>query len=131
MAEKGFAAFGRTLAGSPTAAPLMLSALDFYLDRPKEIVLVAPASAAEVAPFLDKIRSRFLPNRILVVAAGPGDRERLERLIPLLRERQALDGRPTAFVCEGRVCKLPTADPEEFARQIAEVVPYAGAAPAR
>ncbi len=130
MAEKGFAAFGRTMSRSPMAVPLMLCALDYYLDRPKEIVLVTPGPKADVTPFLERLAERFLPNRVLVVADGQRDRERLERLIPLLEERGTRDGKPTAYVCEGRVCKIPTTDPEVFSRQIADVAPYAGVKPA-
>jgi hypothetical protein len=108
----------------------MLCALDFYLDQPKEIVLVTPGPKADAAPFLERLAERFLPNRVLVVADGQRDRERLERLIPLLEERSARDGKPTAYVCEGRVCKFPTTDPEVFSRQIAEVAPYVGVKPA-
>jgi uncharacterized protein YyaL (SSP411 family) len=130
MASKGLAAFGRTMSRNPTAVPLMLCALDYHLDRPKEIVLVTPGPATEAAPFLARLAERFVPNRVLVVADRQGDRERLERLIPLLEQRGTRDGKPTAYVCEGRVCKFPTTDPELFSRQIAEIAPYDGVKPA-
>jgi hypothetical protein len=38
--------------------------------------------------------------------------------VPITAEKIAQDGKPTAYVCERRVCKLPTTDPETFARQL-------------
>jgi hypothetical protein len=130
MANKGLAAFGRRMTRNPTAVPLMLCALDFQLDRPKEIVLVTPGPATAAAPFIERLAEQFVPNRVLVVAEGERDREDLERLIPLLEQRSTRNGKPTAYVCEGRVCKFPTTDPDEFGRQIAEVAPYQGVKPA-
>jgi hypothetical protein len=52
-----------------------------------------------------------------VAAEGTALREQ-EKLIPLLEGRVAMGGKVTAYVCEKRVCELPTSDPEVFARQI-------------
>jgi uncharacterized protein YyaL (SSP411 family) len=34
--------------------------------------------------------------------------------IALLRDRKALDGKPTAYVCENLACKQPVSDVAEF-----------------
>lgn len=60
---------------------------------------------------------------MLVVAADGADLTAQSRLVPLLQGKVARNGQATAYVCERRVCKLPTADPEEFARQIQKVEP--------
>jgi uncharacterized protein YyaL (SSP411 family) len=125
-AEKTLAIFSRTLRSSPSSVPLMLSALDYYLDRPKQVVLVAAEEVAEVRPFLDKLAGRFLPNRVIVSGVAGEGSHRLRKLTPLLEERIARDGEATAYVCEGRVCELPTTDPEIFERQITKVANYEG-----
>jgi uncharacterized protein YyaL (SSP411 family) len=102
----------------------MLAALDFYLDTPKEVVVVAPADLAEARPLLDEVARSFLPNAALA-AASERDAERAAALVPLLADKRAIDGRPTAYVCERRVCKLPTADVATLRRQLATVTPYA------
>jgi len=38
--------------------------------------------------------------------------------MPLLADRHAIDGRATAYLCEGFVCQAPTTDPTELARQL-------------
>jgi uncharacterized protein YyaL (SSP411 family) len=35
-----------------------------------------------------------------------------------LADRRALDGKPTAYLCEGFVCQAPTQHPSELARQL-------------
>jgi hypothetical protein len=106
----------------------MLLALDYRLDTPKEIVIVTPRSREKAAPFLAELRTRFVPNRILVVVAGgdgPGG------LVPLVEGKVPLGGKATGYVCENRVCDLPTTDPAVFARQIARVRPLPAANAAR
>jgi hypothetical protein len=39
-------------------------------------------------------------------------------LVPLVEGKFARDGVATAYVCENRICELPTTDPAVFARQI-------------
>jgi uncharacterized protein len=96
----------------------MLLALDWQLDAPKEIVISTVHSRAEAAPFLAELRKRFVPNRIVVLVA-PDDDE--NTMVPLIEGKTPLRGRTTAYVCENRVCDLPTSDPAVFARQIAAV----------
>ena len=45
------------------------------------------------------------------------------KLLPLVDGKRAIKGKPTVYVCEKRVCELPTSDPEIFARQIGKVKP--------
>ena len=124
-AERAFEAFGAMLAERPSAVSEMLLAVDYQLDTPKEIVLVVPAGRDDAAPFLAELRARFLPNRILTIVAEGEELERHARVVPLLDGKTARDGRATAYVCENRICDLPTTDPAVFATQIATVHPLA------
>ena len=38
--------------------------------------------------------------------------------LPLLADRGAVDGRPTAYVCRRYVCQLPVTEPDALARQL-------------
>jgi uncharacterized protein YyaL (SSP411 family) len=110
-------AFAPALADAPDSAPRMLSGLDFRLDRPKQIVIVTPHDLSGAAPFLAELRTRFVPNRV-VVALAESDRAGLADLVPLVADKRARGGTTTAYVCERNVCKLPTSDPAVFAQQI-------------
>ena len=124
-AERAFEAFGAMLAERPSAVSEMLLAVDYQLDTPKEIVLVVSDGRDDAAPFLAELRARFLPNRILMIVAEGEELERHARVVPLLDGKTARDGRATAYVCENRICDLPTTDPAVFATQIATVHPLA------
>jgi len=115
-AERLLRAFGARLTEAPAALSEMLLAADFHLDTPKEVVIVAPTSRKDAEPLLAKLRSTFLPNRVLAVAVQGGDIAGQSRLVPLLQGKAVREGRATGYVCEERVCRLPTSNPEVFAR---------------
>ena len=123
LAEKGLRALSTQLAQAPTSMPRMLAAVDFLLDKPKEIVIVKPTVDATAEPLLAKLRAAFVPNRVLSVVTQGNDLERQQQVIPLLQFKIAIDGKVTAYVCEQQACALPTADPAVFAQQIAKVEP--------
>ena len=37
---------------------------------------------------------------------------------PLLEDRDLIDGKPTAYVCENYACQLPVTEPAALARQL-------------
>jgi uncharacterized protein YyaL (SSP411 family) len=78
----------------------MLATVDFAIGPSMEIALVGGTGE-----LLASYRNRYLPRT--VIAAGSGD-------IALLRGRQPIDGKPTAYVCEHLACKAPVTGVEEF-----------------
>jgi uncharacterized protein YyaL (SSP411 family) len=116
-ADAALRAGAAALNDDPVAMPRLLSGLDFRLDRPQQIIIVTPSDVAEAEPFLARLRPLFLPNRVVAVASE-GDTAALAELVPLVGDKVARGGRTTAYVCEERVCDLPTSDPEAFARQL-------------
>jgi uncharacterized protein len=123
-AEGALKAMSGKLRRAPTALSEMLLALDFHLDAAKQIVLVAPTSRDELAPFLEELGRTFVPNRVVVTAVAGADLQTRSKLVPLLEGKVAKDGKPTAYVCERQVCELPTSDVATFAQQIAKVRLY-------
>jgi uncharacterized protein YyaL (SSP411 family) len=119
-AEAVLKAFAGQLEGN--SMPAMLSALDFALDRPLEVVLVAPPGG-DARSLLDASRKVYFPNAVLIVATEGEDLAAQRRVVPLLEGKRAMRGRPTAYVCRGTVCDLPTTDPKVFASQLARVEP--------
>jgi hypothetical protein len=131
MAEKTLALFAAQLERAPTSLPRLLAGVDFLLDAPKEIIIVKPHAESTAEPFLAQLRTRFVPNRILTVVAQGKDLEQQQQVIPLLRFKTAIEGKTTAYVCEKRVCALPTSDPTVFARQLDHITPLIRTEPAR
>ena len=106
------------MAGAPTGFGHALGALEAYLSAVKEVAIVGdPASEQTRALVAEVTAKRFLPNHVLAVAS-PGDAASAAA-VALLRDRPQRDGRPTAYVCERFVCKLPVTEPSELADQVA------------
>ncbi len=104
------------LAASPAGLTELLLAIEFRQARVQEVVIVTPDRAA-AEPFLARLRSRFAPHQVLIVA----EEARLPELIqsvPLLEGKLTREGKATAYVCENRICQLPTTDVETFAAQL-------------
>ncbi|MFL6285384.1 MAG: thioredoxin domain-containing protein [Pyrinomonadaceae bacterium] len=104
----------------PSAFGYALGAMDFYLSTPKEVVIVSPAGGGggDAHALAREVWTRYLPNKILV-QAFESDARAAEQ-IPLLRERTAVSGRTTAYVCEHYACRQPVGTPEELATQLAD-----------
>ena len=96
---------------APSAFGQALSALDLYLSKPKEVAIVGDPQAEDTRRLAAQIHGRFLPN--VALAVGPSD-----STIPLLQDRPQLDGRATAYVCEGFVCQRPVTESEALAAQL-------------
>ena len=114
-------AFASRLRGGNTGSPKMLSALDYALDAPREVVIVeaTPGAATELRR---RLWGTYLPNKIVSVLSA-ADVGAQARQIPLLEAKVARDGQPTAYVCEKGRCELPTSDPAVFAAQLSKVEP--------
>ncbi|MFU8806599.1 MAG: hypothetical protein ACNA8W_22515, partial [Bradymonadaceae bacterium] len=119
-AEKIFAALSREMRGG--SAVKLLTALDYYLDRSQEILIV-PGEGIEPRALLTPLHNSFHPNHILAVAESEAAVGELTKLIPLFENKMAIRGQTTAYVCEKGHCELPTSDPEVFARQIGKPSP--------
>ena len=78
----------------------------------------SPSTTTPQALVTAASRRRFRPN--LVLAAAAADDADARRAVPLLRDRTAIDGRATAYVCEGFSCRLPVTDPDALADQLGE-----------
>ena len=105
------------MAGAPSGFGHALGVLDLYLSPVKEVAIVGdPEDEATRALVAEVTTERYLPNHVLAVAAPEDHRSR--EAVALLQDRPALDGRPTAYVCERFVCKLPVTDPQALAGQL-------------
>ena len=89
------------LAQFPAAFSQMLIAVDFLARGPLEVVITGPSGDPARRGWLREVRARFLPNRVLVASAPAASPER----IPLLRGKEAGDGRTRAYVCRNYACR--------------------------
>jgi uncharacterized protein YyaL (SSP411 family) len=100
--------FAKVAPRQPDAFAHLLRALDFQLASVREVALIGE----DVGSMAATIRSSHHPH--LVLAGGPEGTDVPE----LLRDRPAIDGAPTAYVCENFSCQAPVTDPRELAGMI-------------
>ncbi len=115
LAKKTIEAFGKTLATYPTAMPLMLAAMDFQLDKPRQIVIAGDLNREETKNLLREIYSRYLPNTLILLADGQENQAYLAKKLPFLETVVKKDGLATAYVCEDFTCKMPVNTRKELA----------------
>ena len=105
------------MAGAPTGFGQALCALDRYLGPSNEVAIIGdPTATATRALAAVVTNDAYRPNIVLAVAEA--DDELAARTVPLLRDRDARDGRATAYVCERFTCKLPVNDVVSLREQL-------------
>ena len=110
---------GKQLTQYPHAFAQTLIALDYYLDRSKEIAVIGPADDTRTKALVAWLWGSFLPNKTLGVGLPEeGD------TIPLLERKPMIDEQTTVYVCENNICRLPTGDLEEVKRLVSAVKKY-------
>jgi uncharacterized protein YyaL (SSP411 family) len=88
-------------------------ALDFSLGPSKEIVVAGTPDAEGTKALLTAARRPYLPRALM--ALHPPNDGAIEALVPFLKQQVMINNKPTAYVCENYVCKLPTNDPAKLA----------------
>ncbi len=106
-AEKTLRIYYDALEQQPFGFAHMLSALDFYLEKPREIVLVARKGERANIELTRKINSLYLPNKTLQ-ALDPDVPP--EKVSPLLEGKGPVGGKPTVYVCHRFTCSPPVTD---------------------
>jgi len=108
-AAQALTAYGKLVEQSPRAFASTLCVLDFLLEGPSEIVLVGEASAADTEALALALAQRYLPNRVIALSSPARPNQ-----TPLARDKAAIDGRATAYVCRNFACQRPVSEPSEM-----------------
>lgn len=122
-AEKTIASVAQILQKTPIAVSEMLLAVDWYLYKPLEVVVIDPNRDEGIrAALWENLRHVFIPRRV-VVRALVADVAALSRLVPLLEDRRAINNKTTAYVCTEGVCQLPSLQVEPFVELLQASLP--------
>ncbi len=111
IAERAFHPISGLLDRYPFGFGDWLGAASLYFSRGAEVALIGDIN--EITPFLRVIHDSFRP--FLALAAG---QDLDSKRIPLLQDRQKLNGLPTAYICRQFVCLSPVTDIQEFKVQL-------------
>jgi uncharacterized protein YyaL (SSP411 family) len=112
-AEKVLRAYYDAMESQPFGFAHLLCALDFYLAKPKEIVVIGDLENSHTRELLAGIHALYLPNFTLQLAKP---NEPLEKISQLLQGKAAIDGKPTVYVCHNYTCSAPVTEWSELER---------------
>ena len=92
----------------------------FYHVPPKEIAIVGNPKDPATLALIATVYRDYLPNKVVALAtphtaANPN-------APPLLKNKKLVNNKPTAYVCQDYVCKKPTTEPDELAKQLGDVI---------
>jgi len=112
-AESALRAMAQTATQHPSAFAGWLNAMDFALGPQLQLAIAGAPTDAGFIELASRSHKDYLPN--LIIAGGePGADDQPT----LMAERSMREDRPTAYLCQGFTCQLPTTDGEELSRQL-------------
>jgi uncharacterized protein YyaL (SSP411 family) len=97
----------------PTGFAQWLTAMDLSLRPITEVAIVGRPDDPATAGLVAETRRGYRPSQVVAVARDAGS-----SAVPLMADRAALDGRPTAFVCRSFACRLPVTAPDALRAQL-------------
>jgi hypothetical protein len=115
-AERALRTVAELLPRYPTGFGQWLAAAELSLAPVAEVAIVGDPADPATQALLAEARRGFRPNQVVALHPEPAD-----SVVPLLADRIAVEGRATAYVCRGFVCRLPVTDPEALRRELQEV----------
>ena len=111
IAERALAVAAAMGPRAPRAVGWGLAAGSALVAGPLEVAIASGPDGAGARHLHRIAMGSALPGTVIAMEVEGGD-------VPLLRDRPAVDGRATAYVCRGFVCELPTADSAALAQRL-------------
>jgi uncharacterized protein YyaL (SSP411 family) len=110
-AETVLSSYSQLMESQPFGFAHLLCALDFYLRKPKDVVVLGEPDDSRTTELLRVINSLYLPS-VTVQLVGPDKPP--EEVSPLLVGKTQINGSATAYVCQNHTCSAPVTRPEEL-----------------
>jgi len=109
--EKILKKYGQNMLRNPYGYASYLYGLEYYHQKPKEILLVYPANLVP-EDFYKSIFSNYEPFKIVISVEDNNTPEFLSA--SLFQGKSLKDGKPTAYICRNFACSLPINDIAAF-----------------
>ena len=112
-AEKTLDLFSAVMEENSFAVSNLIIAADFYLQKPKEIVIAGKTGSSEMETLLKNLYQLYLPNKIVRII----DSE-TQQLEIWAKGKQSILGKPTVYLCQNWVCSAPMTDWDEIKKEL-------------
>jgi uncharacterized protein len=109
VANRGISAIAPLALRYPNGFGFFLTVAESVARRPREIAITGPKDHPLVKALVRAVGEEYVPHRVLVWSDCPD--------LPLMDKKTMYT--PLAYVCEGYVCKEPTADPNALRKLLA------------
>jgi uncharacterized protein YyaL (SSP411 family) len=114
IADRQIKAFAGAIEQHPTGHSMFLIALDYAYSPSSEIVIAGDPTMEATAEMISVVRHSLRPNTLVLLLPPGEEGDQVRGLIPLVQDKQAIGGKPTAYVCENFACQSPTTEIEEL-----------------
>ena len=103
LAERSLELMAHHALRYPTSFGRWLSAADFALATVKQVAVMYSAEPEEARELLQTVQGTYRPNMVIAASSYPPS----DNAPALLMDRPLKESKPTVYVCEGFVCKMP------------------------
>ena len=117
LAESAVSRVGDAIAHFPQALGYLAGVADALVNGSTQAAVVGDEHDPRFRGLIDRLGAVFVPG--LAIAGGD---PAAPNQPSVMRNRVASGGNPTAYVCRGFVCDLPTSDPDELERQVRRLI---------
>jgi uncharacterized protein YyaL (SSP411 family) len=117
MVERIVGGVAEAITRYPQALGHIASVADTLVHGGSQVALAGDPADPRFRALVNEVSSIFVPA--LVLAGGDGEKPGQPAL---MRNRHAIEGRPTAYICRAFTCALPTSDPEQLQRQVRDLI---------
>jgi uncharacterized protein len=120
QADKTLKFFAQQMQQSPTSWTTMLTALDFYLNEPQQIVLAGDPAAKDTQVMLHAVFNSYLPCKIVLGADNGAGQVFLGNYLDFIKKVKPIKDQATAYLCRNYTCQAPITDPAKLTKQLEE-----------
>ena len=83
-------------------------------------VVIASQRIEEAQAFAVEISRHFMPNKVIAFTRSGVTDDELSSMIPPIKDKVAVQGKPTVYICENYTCKAPITDLEDLRRALSK-----------
>ncbi len=101
-AERALRTFAASMAANPFGFAHMIGVADFYLRKPREVVIIGGPDEAPTRDLCARLHAGYVPNKTVVVADPASSNP-----LPPAEGKAQVGGQVTAYVCHDYTCSAP------------------------
>lgn len=92
----------------PSGHSIMLIAILHAYEPSREIVIAGAMEDSKLQQMVTEIRSKFLPNTVLMINPDGEQGEEARKLMPVIADKTTVGGQPAVYICENYACQAPS-----------------------